>query len=178
MPNWCGNTLTLSHEDPQQITRAAEAFKKGSFLQELVPNPSGEWSYDWSVANWGTKWDVGGNDYSEPEIFDDGHTMTVNFDSAWAPPTTAYDNLVEQGFGVYAMYYESGMCLAGIYDNGSDDSYDLSGMDSQTVKDTIPSDLDDCFCISESMAEYEEDDEPLTEWYIQGAKDKGLIKDE
>ena len=38
--------------------------------------------------------------------------------------------------------------------------------------------LDEEFSISEMMAEYEEDEEPLTEWYVEGAKAKGLIKDE
>jgi hypothetical protein len=50
-------------------------------------------------------------------------------------------------------------------------------MDSKAAKEALPPDLDDWFAISETMAEYE-DEEPLTEWYIQGAKDKGLIKDE
>jgi len=177
MPNWCSNTLTLTHEDPKQISRAAEAFQRGEFLQELVPNPSDEWDYDWSCSNWGTKWDVGGRDYSDPEVSEDGRSMTVYFDSAWAPPITAYDAMVEQGFDVEAMYYESGCAFAGIYSCGSDDYYDLSGMSSETVKQSIPADLDDYFGISEGMAEYE-DEEPLTEWYIQGAKDKGLIKDE
>ena len=26
MPNWCGNTLTISHEDPDMIVRAKAAF--------------------------------------------------------------------------------------------------------------------------------------------------------
>ena len=60
MPNWCGNTLRLEHEDSAKITQAVEAFKKGEFFQTLVPNPDGEWNYDWSVNHWGTKWDVGG----------------------------------------------------------------------------------------------------------------------
>ena len=176
MPNWCSNTLTLSHEDPKQIARAADAFRRGEFLQELVPNPKGEWEYDWSCSNWGTKWDVGGSDYGDPEISNDGHTMTVNFDSAWAPPTGAYASMVEQGFDVDAMYYESGMCFAGIYSNGDDDYYEFSNMRSAEVRDMLPEQLDDCFGISECMAEYE-DEEPLTEWYVAGAKEKGLIKD-
>ena len=75
------------------------------------------------------------------------------------------------------MYYEPGCAFAGIYSGGSDDNYDLTDMDSKAAKDALPPDLDDWFAISETMAEYE-DEEPLTEWYIQGAKDKGLIKDE
>lgn len=177
MPNWCSNTLTLTHEDPAQIARAAKAFKAGSLLQELVPNPSGDWNYDWSVSHWGTKWDVGGKDYPDPEISEDGRGMIVSFDSAWSPPVEAYNSMIEDGFGVESMYYESGMAFAGIYIDGADDCYDLSGMDSKQVRDTIPADLDDYFGISEMLAEYE-NEEPLTEWYVQGAREKGLIKDE
>ena len=178
MPNWCSNTLTLTHEDPAQIRRAADAFQRGELLQELVPNPTGKWDYDWCVSHWGTKWDVGGRDYDEPDISDDGRSMTVQFDSAWAPPVQAYESMIDLEFDVEAMYYESGMCFAGVYSNGSDDYYEFSGMSSDEVHNTLPTDLDEYFAISETMAEYEEDEEPLTEWYIQGAKEKGLIKDE
>ncbi len=175
MPNWCSNTLSLSHEDPKEIARAVEAFKRGELLQELVPNPSGEWDYDWSVNNWGTKWDVGGRDANDPEVSEDGKTATFWFDSAWAPPTTAYDAMCEAGFGVEAMYYEPGMAFAGIYSDGADDNYDLSAMDSRAVQNAIPTELDAEFGISEMLAE-DEEEEPLTEWYVDGAKAKGLIK--
>ena len=35
MPNWCGNTLTLEHEDPEMIKRAETAFADGKFLNEF-----------------------------------------------------------------------------------------------------------------------------------------------
>jgi hypothetical protein len=174
MPNWCSNTLRLEHEDPAQITRAVEGFKKGEFFQTLVPNPTGTWDYDWCVNNWGTKWDVGGD--SDP-VIESATAVSFYFDSAWSPPTTAYDSLVEQGFRVYGMYYESGMAYAGVYDNGDDDYYEFSGQNSSEVADMLPTELDAEFGISECMAEFE-DEEPLTEWYVEGAKAKGLIKDE
>ena len=172
MPNWCSNTLRIEHDDPAKINLAVEAFKRGEFLQTMVSNPSGEWDYDWSVANWGTKWDVGGD--SDPHHESDT-AASFYFDSAWSPPIHAYDSLVNQGFRVYAMYYESGMCFAGVYDNGDDDYYDFSGQSSSEVADTLPTELDSEFGISECMAEYE-DEEPLTEWYVEGAKEKGLIE--
>lgn len=179
MPNWCANTLTLTHNDTAKITQAAEAFTRGEFFATLVPRPTAEddnW-YDWNCGNWGTKWDVGGTEYGAPEIFNDGHSVSFNFDSAWSPPIQAYINLEQSGFQIEAMYYESGMCFAGIYDDSGDDYYDLSDMTSTEVKNTLPTVLDECFGISEVMAEYEEP-EPLTEWYVEGAKEKGLIKDE
>jgi hypothetical protein len=131
--------------------------------------------YDWHVNNWGTKWDVGGDNYNV-DIGNDGSSMTVSFESAWAPPVAWYEHMQEQGFGVIAYYYESGMCFAGKYDESGDDSYEFSNMSSDDVRDMLPEDLDDMFAISECMAEYE-DEEPLTEWYVAGAKEKGLIKD-
>lgn len=172
MPNWCSNTLRIEHDDPAEITRAVEGFKRGEFFQTLIPNPSGEWDYDWSVANWGTKWDVGSD--NDPN-FESDTAVSFYFDSAWAPPIEAYHRMVDQGFRVYAMYYEPGMCFAGIYDNGDDDFYDFSNLNSSEVEGTLPTELNECFTISETMAEYE-DEEPLTEWYVEGAKEKGLIK--
>lgn len=170
MPNWCSNTVRIEHEDPAQIVRAVEAFKRGEFFQTMVPNPNQEWNYDWSVENWGTKWDVGGE--NDPMIESDT-AAAFYFDSAWAPPCRAYDSMLDQGFRVYGMYYESGMCFAGIYDNGDDDCYEFSGHSSSTVADMLPPELDAEFGISEMIFEYE-DQEPLTEWYKDGVKEKGL----
>ena len=39
MPNYCSNSVTLRHDNPAEINRAVEAFKRGEFLAELVPNP-------------------------------------------------------------------------------------------------------------------------------------------
>jgi hypothetical protein len=49
------------------------------------------------------------------------------------------------------------MCYAGIWEDGQDDYYDLSGMDSAAVQEQLPTELDEMFCISEYMAEYEEE---------------------
>lgn len=178
MPNWCSNTLTLTHEDPNQITRAVEAFRRGELLNEFVTLPKDQeenW-YDWHISNWGTKWDVGGEDYGDPSVDPSGKSVSFNFDSAWAPPVLWYERMTELGFDVDAMYYESGMAFAGKYVDGYDDYYEFSNMTSKEVRDMLPEELDEMFGISDMMAEYE-DEEPLTEWYVEGAKEKGLIKD-
>jgi len=79
----------------------------------------------------------------------------LGFDSAWAPPTTAYEKLTEQGFRIRAMYYEPGMAFAGVWDNGDDDYYEYGSMDSKEIAETLPVELDEAFGISESAAEYE-----------------------
>jgi hypothetical protein len=110
--------------------------------------------YDFCVGEWGTKWDVGG-DGMTCEI--ENGRISTSFDSAWAPPCNAYEKLVDLGFSVRAYYYEGGMCFAGVWEDGNDDYYDLGGMDSEAVKEQLPEVLDEMFCISESMAEWEEE---------------------
>jgi hypothetical protein len=172
MPNWCENMLTLSHENPEMITRARDAFARGEFLNEFVPTPGGEWDYDWCVKNWGTKWDVG--DGSGINIVAD-HELVVYFDSAWSPPIAAYERLQDLGFAVHATYYEPGMAFCGIYDECGDECYNLSGMDSGDVQQQIPQDLDEQFGISESMAESERaNQDEVTTWYKDGVESTGL----
>jgi hypothetical protein len=48
-------------------------------------------------------------------------------------------------------------------------------MSSEQVKDDIPEELDECFGISEGIAQYEEEEtEELTEWYKDGVEKNGL----
>ena len=155
MPNWCSNSLSLSHEDPAMLDRAEKAIKAGTFLNEFIPNPKGEWEYDWSVANWGTKWDVG-DEYSVAER--DGNTLFLSFESAWAPPTKAYETLQELGFTVNATYYEPGMCFAGVFNEDGDDYYEYSQMSADEIADTLPADLDEEYGISDYARECEEED--------------------
>lgn len=155
MPNWCSNSLTLKHDDPAMIDKAVAGFTEGKLLETLVPY-EGEWDYDWCVSNWGTKWDVGGdNGYIRPNP----NTLKISFDSAWAPPTEAYRAMEELGFEVKAMYYEPGMAFAGLYEDGSDDYYEYSDMNAAEVADTLPVELDEEFGISDQMAEWEAEQE-------------------
>lgn len=202
MPNWCNNTVTISHEDPAMIERARKAFNDGRLLDEFIPVPQAlrdtvsgfpaedqraaheaqmaeniekygykDW-YDFCVNQWGTKWDVGAD--GQPAIDNDTNTLVMNFDSAWAPPTTAYERLMELGFKILAYYYEPGMAFCGRWDDGDDDYYDYGGMTSDEVAETIPDDLDECFAISESMAEWEAENADDDEENIDIDLDGGL----
>ena len=187
MPNWCNNVVELAHEDPAMLVRARDALNRGEFLNEFIPVPeelkivagrvgddtnpeqialeAAEKSnlekfghktwYDFCVNEWGTKWDVGG-DGMTCEI--ENGRISTSFDSAWGPPIQAYEKLLDLGFRVRAYYYEGGMCFAGVWEDGDDDYYDLSGMDSEAVKEQLPTVLDEMFCISEYMAEWEEEE--------------------
>ena len=133
--------------DPKQIE--LEAQEKAN----IAAHGYKDW-YDFQVNEWGTKWDCGG-DGDQIELEPGQDNTTLCFDSAWAPPIGVYEALMDQGFRVRAYYYEPGMCFAGIYDENGDDYYDLSNMTSQQVAEDIPSELDEMFGISETMAEYE-----------------------
>ena len=203
MPNWCNNTLTLTHEDPAMILRAKEALDRGEFLQEFIPVPqdlkdtvSGSMGedhreaheaqqkanrekhgysnwYDFCVGEWGTKWDVGGD--GQTDIHPDGKMLHTTFDSAWSPPVNAYVKLEELGFGVNAMYYEGGMAYAGAYGDGGDEEINLEGMSADDVENHYP-EIDEAFGISESMREYlSQELEELTAWIKDGAEKKAQL---
>lgn len=186
MPNWCNNYVEIRHPDAGQVTRAFEALQRGEFLQEFLPCPqelrdtvsgfpgddkaqahaaqvarniekygAADW-YQWQTSHWGTKWDVGGTD-ANVEL-QDANTVTASFDSAWAPPTQAYQHLEQLGFEIDAWYHEPGMAFCGRYTNGEDDYREYSDADKDTVREMVGEELDDFWCISECMAEWEEDD--------------------
>jgi len=83
--------------------------------------------------------------------------------------------LVEMGFGVEAMYYEGGMAYAGAYGDGNDEEINLEGMSADDVENHYP-EIDEAFGISESMREYEaENEEELTAWIKDGAEKKAQL---
>ena len=205
MPNWCNNNLTLTHEDPAMIQRAADALLRGEFLNEFCPVPAdlqivsgrvgddadaeqkkledqtkanlekygyGNW-YDYCVAEWGTKWDVGCE--GSTDVHPDGKMLHTYFDSAWSPPIGAYEKLEALGFGVNAMYYEGGMNYAGVYSDGGDEELNLEGMGADEIEQNYP-ELDEAFGISESIREYlSQEQEELTEWIKDGIEQKKLL---
>ena len=187
MPNWCNNYLELTHDDPEMITRAQKAFADGRLLDEFVPVPKSlhivagrvgsdtdpkqieleaqekanleahgysTW-YDYCVNEWGTKWDVGGD--GDQARLDGPNHISMNFDSAWAPPTAAMDKFMDLGFKVKLIYWESGMCFCGLFDENGDDYYDYTDMSADEIAETINSEIDECMCITESIREWEED---------------------
>jgi hypothetical protein len=207
MPNWCNNFVEVGHEDPAKIKALADAMESGEFCNHVIPVPqeltdtvsgfhgdpdkqkaleeqtarnvekygAGNW-YDFCTSRWGTKWDVSCE--GTVDIHPDGKLVTASFDSAWAPPVGVYEELVEQGYTVRAYYYEGGMQFAGVYENGSDDCYSDWG-DSQGAKDMLPEDLDEWFAISESQAEYEEEErmeDDLYRFTKEGGEKLGLVE--
>lgn len=183
MPNWCNNSVSITHTDPDKLRSLVEAVNAKRFLDFVIPVPQDltetvagfpseelreaheakEQSnmekygfknwYDFCVSRWGTKWDVEAYDTVE---FDPAG-VTFGFDSAWSPPTGVYAALVEQGFSVTGFYYEPGMAFAGKWSDEDGDQYwELGDMTSEQVRDLLPEDLDEVMCISENMEQWEE----------------------
>ena len=154
MPNWCYNTLRLKHEDTAVLDKVQKAFTDGKLLETMVPY-EGEWDYNWCVANWGTKWDVGGDSYVRPNP----NELVLTFDSAWSPPIKAYETLTEQGFEVKASYYEPGLAFAGLWEDGFDDYYEYGDLSADEIEATLPAELNEEYGIAEQVAEWEDQQE-------------------
>jgi hypothetical protein len=136
MPNWCMNSLTVSHTDKDMVQKFADAYNTGNVCQQFIPMPEGEDWYSWNVSNWGTKWDFGKDTHDDPatvEEKNDRYEVCVGPSTAWSPPIDFYNHLVELGYSVHASYFEPGMGFCGVYSNGYDNYVDY-GDD----KDNIP----------------------------------------
>lgn len=178
MPNWCSNYVTVKGPK-KKIAPLYEAVKQEKFCNAVIPVPEdllveakvgdkgkevdariakhgyASW-YDFCVDKWGTKWDVGNDD---PELVDRGKTLGFGFDSAWSPPIGVYRELEAQGYTVEAYYWEPGMCFAGKYSDGDDDFYDYSDCNgSEEIAKFLPEEINDWFDISQSIADWEEDE--------------------
>ena len=121
--------------------------------------------YDWRCTNWGTKWELCefyGVDRQHLNDSLDESTISFAFSSAWAPPIGAYEQFLadNENCSLKAYYYEGGCDFMGEWDNGSDDCYAPSDYKSTDDfwQDGIGSTLDDIFNITESMAEYEQEE--------------------
>jgi len=160
MPNYCQNNLTIT-ADKSTIDTLQAAFEKGALLEALRPEPTHEgyapsgqpcdngmpeW-WHWRIANWGTKWDVGGeHDYiervSDTEIY-------MSFDSAWSPPVAALQSRDDITYKLH--YCEYGMAFCGIAE-GHNDCHTEECFDFGQE----PPELTERFSIIDNMAHNEE----------------------
>jgi hypothetical protein len=166
------------------LDRAVIAFALGRLLEEFTPVPQElrdtvaspgtsdevlvaqrnanveKYGYpDWwqfCVSQWGTKWDVGGeNEYverTEPTLAE------FTFDSAWSPPIVSYERLTELGFGVEAYYWEPGLTFAGVYTSEEGNDYwEYGDMTPDEIREEMP-EIDERFCISDALEEWAEEE--------------------
>ena len=81
--------------------------------------------YSFCIGEWGTKWDMN-NQYEDEAFTIEGNTVTMVFDTAWAPPMQIYYALEEMGFELEATYVEQGMGYIGFYTDGVDNCEQMS----------------------------------------------------
>jgi hypothetical protein len=146
MPNWCENSITI--KGPAEKLTAlwlAAQDKNYGLLNAMVPMPEGlkntikgtgdeaqteehdgytNW-YDWSVARWGTKWDVS-TENLRYEPLENGQAQIVgSFESAWSPPLDAFQTYANKNSDVEMelKYFEPGMSFMGVWDTEGGDAY-------------------------------------------------------
>ena len=190
MPNWCSNTLEIKGPT-KKLEEFSKTIKDGEgFFNTILPLPkqleettsptpkdsnqplidgASNW-YDWRVNNWGTKWDVDGedsfytNELKDFDTLEDGterSVLTLAFDTAWSPPEGIFEELSRQGFGIKAYYYEPGMDFAGRWEDGDDEGIQVHDYkhDDKFWTEGLGKELDEEFNICEEMAQYDEDEE-------------------
>lgn len=147
MPNWCSNNAEFNNEDVAEVAKLEahlkmldenkEARDENGLLAFFVPRPPEEsenW-YNWNVSNWGTKWEA--SIYSWEKVSDT--CITINFDTAWAPPTTFYETVAQNtDWYVTATYWEPGMGFVGSNEGGFDECYEYScAEDIENIPETL-----------------------------------------
>ena len=157
MPNWCQNVAYINHDDHEKIVdyKVKLDEDKEKLFEHLFPNPAGEWSYEWCIDNWGTKWDASPYEYY---INEDG-ALYISFDTAWGPPVAFYEFLETQGYNIEAFYREEGMAFCGTFSDGSNDHYEYGNMSADEIEENIPTQLDELFYISGYQRDCEADEE-------------------
>lgn len=133
MPNWCYDRLdVIGDSNAVAHFKAATTNVEGHISFDcLVPMPEelrkpdgGDGWYNWSVDNWGTKWDVRGDDVSiSHEVLDSGLSrLSLEFTTAWAPPSEWLAKVAPQYRDLqFTLWFdEPGACFAGkeTYENG------------------------------------------------------------
>lgn len=89
---------------------------------------SKDW-YEWDCENWGTKWDLDGEEVDEEELEDalkDDSQFDLFFSTAWAPPLPVLEKMAELGVE-FDWHCEEGGC--GIYMEGHSDGESFSCWD-------------------------------------------------
>jgi hypothetical protein len=169
MPNWCDNTIKLSHPDTEKMKALAEFIKQEkketgifNFLRPIPKDQEENW-YEWCVENWGTKWDIA--DY-DSDYWEENNTVTLYGNTAWSPPVSLYEYLVEEGWQIFAMYNEPGVGFCGKFTDEDGDiyyGYDLSDEETLKIIEESDPDLYDWVGLESELEWYRESQEESDE---------------
>jgi hypothetical protein len=136
MPNWCDNEIVIkgspevlaeidniisNNEDgfqmgdfvplPEHLRDTTSSGGSDKFVNALAGDTTTEYDnwYDWSIANWGTKWDV-----SDAYRSNDVGQILLSYQTAWAPNINFWAQFTEKyPVEVEHRYYEEGVCFIG-----------------------------------------------------------------
>jgi len=141
MPNWCNNSfaITGNTESIKELWEAAQTANDGEFGLLNAIAPIGEWEYGKAVETWGTKWDVSDEGLEFIDNGDGTACITGWFESAWAPPIAAYEQLAADfdSCVIECSYYEPGMDFGGFWssENGDEEFDNLQERLEQPVEE-------------------------------------------
>jgi len=141
MPNWCNNSFSITGntESIRELWEAAQTANDGEFGLLNAIAPIGEWEYGKAVETWGTKWDVSDEGLEFIDNGDGTACITGWFESAWAPPIAAYEQLAADfdSCVIECSYYEPGMDFGGFWssENGDEEFDNLQERLEQPVEE-------------------------------------------
>ena len=166
MPNWCSNnfSITGNTESIKDLWEAAQtAGPDGDFGLLNAIAPIGDWDYGTAVETWGTKWDVTDEGLEFTDHGDGTASISGWFDSAWAPPIGAYEQLAADfdSCVIECSYFEPGCDFAGFWSSENGEEH----LDNLHDEFELPADqrsdlynrLDDEYNLSEQFAEWDEE---------------------
>jgi len=131
MPFWCNNQVIIEGKR-EDIAALRAAFTRGEFLNFLNPEPKGLMESE--------------PEYDETQVTWNDTDVEITFQSAGAPPLTAFKNAIDK-FNITCYYYEPNMCFA-----GKAHSVGTRWIEAEYTLDDhteLPNDIDDMFMISE-----------------------------
>ena len=115
MPNHVFHTIQTQDPQAAKLIKAIVSKYKYGLCEAIKPMPNNEWSYDWCLENWGTKWGAYEN-HIDDEL-DSNNEIThlmYHFQTAWSSFYTEIEQGIvellqnfiweweeEQGFGQY-----------------------------------------------------------------------------
>ena len=166
MPNWCSNSFSITGnvESIKELWDTAQtAGPDGDFGLLNAIAPIGDWDYGTAVESWGTKWDVSDEGLEFIDHGDGTASIEGWFDSAWAPPIAAYEQLAADfdSCVISASYFEPGMDFAGFWSSEDGEEH----LDNLHDEWELPADqrsdlynrLDDEYDLSSQFGEWAEE---------------------
>lgn len=147
MPNNTDVRVYITHDSEKRIDDMEWVFNTDEPFQHIIPMPddiergnltmderkatNGRNWYDWSIVNWGTKWDayqVRTQRISETELY-------IMLETAWSPPIPIFEKLEAMGFQVEATFLDEGHMYIGRYVDGVEELFDVDGEIPHSLRD-------------------------------------------